>query len=161
MPLLEHLIPDMGEHLTRWRETLMHHAGEIERRLDGIREAVEDRQTTPTTMGRHLTDEGTVAVGGNDIAFRLTPPPGYDWSLSLVTSVAAGASGLALYLDVIAPQALLFVIGDAEFQSEILPDIPIPSGSTLIAHFYDQTAGTNCSIHLVLKSEGGGMGAGA
>lgn len=161
MAILEHLLPDAGEHLTKWRETLIHHASGIERRLDAIREAVEDRQTTPTQLTRHLSDEGNSGAAGNDVALRLTPPPGFDWELSLVSVVGGTGGGMALYLGSINPGNLLFVIGNAQFASEILPDLPIPAGSVLIAHFYTQPVNTVCAVHLVCKSDGAGMGAGA
>lgn len=160
MAILEHILPDAGEHLTRWRETLIRESNAIRCQLDAIREAVQDQQTTPTRLSRHLSDEGNSGTG-NDVALRMAPPSGFDWDLTLVSTVGGTGGGMGLYLGSLNPANLLFVVGNSEFASEILPDIPVPAGSVLIAHFYDQPVNTVCAVHLVLKSVNAEMGAGS
>jgi hypothetical protein len=159
MAILEHLIPDAGEHLTRWRETLDRHACRIEEQLDSIREAIQDAQVEQGQMTRHITGDGNSGTG-NSVTITLDPPLGYEWELTLLACVGGADGGLALYLGAVDPSAILFVVPSAQLASEILPDIPIPAGARLVAHFYAQPVNATCSIRLIAKSTETSMGAG-
>lgn len=159
MAILEHLIPDAGEHLSRWRETLIHHANGIERRLDGIREAVQEQQMGPGQITRHLTGDGNSGTG-NVVEVHLDPPPGFEWELTHLACAGGAGGGLALYLGIVEPSSILFVVPDAQLNAIILNDLPIPSGARLIARFFSQPASADCAIRIVAKSNEAGMGGG-
>ena len=140
----------IAEEARQWAEQVVR---ELSQLREHVAELVESALDELERGRQHYEFRSGLADADGVVEREMDLPPGNDWMVKRVATVAGAGGALAVYLDEARPENLLHASATPEIEAEDA-ELYVPGGHALVIRFYNQPVGAECAIRVRAESLG-------